>query len=206
MVRRGQKLACPPPPQPATLRFKKNSANILSSFQQLWREIETHFHQQRVAHRAQALSLSTLLCLGRHTVTGMLTTCGCEFQDWSAAYRTFSKDRLPIDDMFAVIGRAVLAELPSQAPLTVALDDSLLRKSGTRIPGVAWRRDPLGPHFQPNFVLAQRFLQLSASVPLSDRTFRMIPVAFCHAPTPTKPSPKASPEELQKYRVAARAM
>jgi len=206
MVRREQKLACPPPPQPATLRFKKNSANILSSFQQLWREIETHFHQQRVAHRAQALSLSTLLCLGRHTVTGMLTTCGCEFQDWSAAYRTFSKDRLPIDDMFAVIGRAVLAELPSQAPLTVALDDSLLRKSGTRIPGVAWRRDPLGPHFQPNFVLAQRFLQLSASVPLSDRTFRMIPVAFCHAPTPTKPSPKASPEELQKYRVAARAM
>jgi hypothetical protein len=55
-------------------------------------------------------------------------------------------------------------------------------------------------------VLGQRFLQLSASVPLSDRTFRLIPVAFCHAPTPSKPSSKASDEELQKYRSAARAM
>jgi len=136
----------------------------------------------------------------------MLTTCGCEFLDWGAAYRIFSQDRLPIDDLFAVIGRAVLAELPPQAPLTVALDDSLLRKSGTRLPGVAWRRDPLGPHFQTNFVLAQRCLQLSASIPLSDRAYRMVPIAFRHAPTPAKPSSKASPEELQQYRSAARAL
>jgi hypothetical protein len=203
---RGQELACPPPPQPATFRFKKNSAGILPSFQQLWREFEPSFRQQRVADRAKALSLSSLLCFGRHTVTGLLTTCGCEFLDWSAAYRIFSEDRLPIDDMFAVIRRAVLAEVPPQAPLTVALDDSLLRKSGTRTPGVAWRRDPLGPPFQPNFVRAQRFLQLSASLPLSDQAFRMTPIAFCHAPTPTKPSPKASPEELQKYRSAVRSM
>jgi DDE superfamily endonuclease len=206
MDRRGQKLAGPPPPQSASFRFKKNSANTLSCFRQLWREIETSFEQQRVADRAQTLSLSTLLCLGRHTVTGMLTTCGCAFQDWSAAYRLFSEDRIPIDDIFAVLRRAVLAELPPQAPLTVALDDSLLRKSGAHIPGVSWRRDPLGPHFQTNFVLGQRFLQLSASVPLSDRSFRLIPIAFCHAPTPTKPSPTAPDEELQKYRSAARAM
>jgi hypothetical protein len=136
----------------------------------------------------------------------MLTTCGCEFLDWGAAYRLFSQERLPIDDLFAVIGRAVLAELPPQAPLTVALDDSLLRKCGTRIPGVAWRRDPLGPHFQTNFVLAQRCLQLSASIPLSDRAYRMVPIAFRHAPTPAKPSPRASAEELQQYRSEARAL
>jgi len=134
----------------------------------------------------------------------MLTTCGCEFQDWSAAYRIFSHDRLPVEEMFAVIRRAVLAELPPQAPLSVALDDSLLRKSGIRIPGVAWRRDPLGPPFQTNLVRAQRFLQVSASIPLSAGSYRMVPIAFRHAPTPPKPRRTAPADATLEYRKAAR--
>lgn len=137
-------------------------------------------------------------------MTGLLTTCGQEFQDWSAPYRLFSCDRLPLAEIFAVIRRGVLAELPPQAPFSVAIDDSLLRKTGIRIPGVAWRRAPLGPHFQTSFVRAQRVLQFSAAVPLSDRAYRMVPVSFLHAPTPVKPSRKASPEERQQYRQAAR--
>ena len=204
MVRRGQESACPPPPSSTGPDSKKNSASILSSFQQLWRECGPAFAQQRLADRAQALSLSSLLCLGRHTVTGLLTTCGREFQDWSAEYRLFSRHRLPAADLFSVVRRGVLAELPPQAPLSVAIDDSLLRKSGTHIPGVAWRRDPLGPHFQTNFVRAQRVLQFSASVPLSSGAYRMVPICFLPAPTPPKPSVKASAEEIQKYRQAAR--
>ena len=137
-------------------------------------------------------------------MTGLLTTCGQEFQDWSAPYRLFCRDRLPIAEIFSAVRRGVLAELPAQAPLCVALDDSLLRKTGLRIPGVAWRRDPLGPHFQTNFVRAQRVLQLSASVPLSDHAYRMVPIAFVPAPTPAKPSRKASPEQWPQYRQTAR--
>jgi hypothetical protein len=137
-------------------------------------------------------------------VTGLLTTSGCEFQDWSAAYRLFSQNRLPIDDLFAVVRRAVVDQLPPRVPLCVAIDDSLLHKSGIRIPGVAWRRDPLGPPFQTNFVRAQRFLQLSAAVPLAERAYRMIPIAFCHAPTPPKPPRNASTELLRQHRQAAR--
>ena len=137
-------------------------------------------------------------------MTGLLTTCGREFDDWSAQYRLFSRDRLPAADIFAVIRRGVLAELPAQAPLCVAVDDTLLRKTGIRIPGVSWRRDPLGPRFQTNFVRAQRVLQLSASIPLTGGAYRMIPISFLHAPTPVKPSSKAPAEELQKYRQAAR--
>lgn len=136
-------------------------------------------------------------------MTGLLTTCGLEFQDWSAPYRLFSHERLPLAGIFSVIRRHVLAELPPQAPLSVAIDDSLLRKTGTRIPGVGWRRDPLGPKFQTNFVRAQRFLQFSAAVPLSGSAYRMVPISFCHAPTPVKPSPKASPEHWAEYRRAA---
>jgi hypothetical protein len=142
--------------------------------------------------------------LGRHTVTGLLTTCGLEFHDWSAEYRLFSRHRWPAAAVFAVIRRAVLAELPADAPFCVAIDDSLLHKTGVRIPGVAWRRDPLGPHFQTNFVRAQRVLQFSASVPLSNGADRMVPIAFQHAPTPTKPSRKASAGEWEHYHHAAR--
>lgn len=148
--------------------------------------------------------MSSLLCLGRHTVTGLLTTCGLEFQDWSAEYRLFSRQRWPAAAIFTVIRRAILAELPAQAPFSVAIDDSLLRKTGLRIPGVGWRRDPLGPRFQTNFVRAQRVLQFSAAVPLADGACRTIPIGFQHAPTPIKPSRKATDEEWQRYRQAAR--
>lgn len=148
--------------------------------------------------------MSSLLCLGRHTLTGLLTTGGQEFFDWSAAYRLFSQYRLPMPQIFSVIRRHLLALLPAAAPLHVAIDDSLLRKTGIRIPGVAWRRDPLGPRFQTNFVLAQRVLQLSADVPMAGGHHRMIPISFTHAPTPVKPSPTAPAEEQDAYRVAAR--
>jgi hypothetical protein len=148
--------------------------------------------------------LSSLLCLGRHTVTGLLTTCGQEFHDWSADYRLFSRHRLPTDSIFSVVRRAVLQQLPASAPLRVAIDDTLLRKTGIRIPGVAWRRDPLGPQFQTNFVRAQRVLQLSADVPLAGGHHRMIPISFLHAPTPAKPRSKASEQEKTDYRKAAR--
>lgn len=144
------------------------------------------------------------MCLGRHTVTGLLTTLGLEFHDWSAEYRLFSRQRLPVASIFGVIRRSVLAELPRSAPLSVAIDDSLLRKTGTRIAGVAWRRDPLGPPFQTNFVRAQRFLQFSAAVPLADHRCRMVPISFHHAPTPVRPRPKASEKERARYRQAAR--
>lgn len=144
-----------------------------------------------------------MLCLGRHTLTGLLTTCGQQFQDWSADYRLFSKQRLPTDAIFSVIRRAVLDQLSPQAPLCVALDDTLLRKSGTRIPGVAWRRDPLGPHFHTNFVRAQRFLQFSIDLALPAGHHRLVPILLVHAPTPVKPSSKASDQVKDQYRQAA---
>jgi len=106
--------------------------------------------------------------------------------------------------VFSVVRRAVAAELPAGAPYRVVLDDTLLRRAGNKTPGVAWRRDPLGPRFQTNFVKAQRFLQFSAAMPAKEG-YRMTPIAFLHTPTPQKPSKKASPEELAQYRKDAKA-
>ncbi|HTS70099.1 MAG TPA: transposase [Terriglobia bacterium] len=145
-----------------------------------------------------------MLCLGRHTVTGLLTTCGWQFRDWTSSYRLFSQSRLPLAHLFAVVRRAVVSELPPDAPVCAVLDDTLVRRAGLRTPGVAWRRDPLGPHFQTNFVRAQRFLQTSLVLPSSRGDRRVVPIAFRHAPTPPKPGKKAPAAEQAKYRVAVR--
>jgi hypothetical protein len=149
--------------------------------------------------------LSSLLCLGRHTITGMLTTSGSQFQDWSAAYRLFSQDRLPLGDIFAVVRRAISSHLPPTAPFRAFLDDSILRRSGLHTPGVAWRRDPLGPRFQTNFVRGQRFLQVSAAMTAPDGVYRLTPIAFVHTPTAVKPKANATEEQWTQYRADARS-
>ena len=205
MVRREQGTARPAPHQPPAFGSKKNSTGILAQLDQLWSQCFPDFHQRRLAQRAQTLSLSALLCLGRHTVTGLLTTCGAQFQDWSAAYRLFSRNRLPLDSLFSLIRRTVVAELPPHAPVCAVLDDTLVRRSGSRTPGVAWRRDPLGPRFQTNFVRAQRFLQTSLALPAPHGSHRLVPAAFLHVPTPAKPSKKATASQQKQYRHQARA-
>jgi hypothetical protein len=137
-------------------------------------------------------------------VTGLLTTSGSQFVDWTATYRLFSQHRIPMADIFAVVRRAIGAQLAPGQPFRAVLDDSLLRRAGLHTPGVAWRRDPLGPRFQTNFVRAQRFLQISAAMPGKDGRYRLAPIAFLHAPTPRKPKRKASAADLAQYRLEAR--
>ena len=137
-------------------------------------------------------------------MTGLLTTSCSQFQDWSAAYRVLSQQRLPVENIFSVVRRAVGSELRAGEPFRAALDDTLVRRSGLHTPGVGWRRDPLGPPFQTNFVRAQRFLQVSAALPAQDGNARMVPIAFLHTPTTPKPARKASTEQLAQYRAEAR--
>ena len=71
-----------------------------------------------------------MLGLGRHTVTGLRTTCGWQFRDWTSSYRLFSRPRLPLAELFAVVRRAVVSELAPGAPVRAVLDDTLLRRTG----------------------------------------------------------------------------
>lgn len=187
--------------------LKKNPINLLEAWEQLFEQTTPCFHQYRVWRRARELALSALACLGRRTVTGMLATNGRIHSDWTAAYRLFSRKRFDADEMFGVVRRAV-TELWSdkEQPLVVALDDSLLRRGGNKTHGVAWRWDPLGPKFQVNLVKAQRVVQISAAVPEHSppATVRMVPIDFCHAPTPKKPGPKASEAERQAHAKLAK--
>lgn len=140
-------------------------------------------------------------------MTGLLSTCGLQFEDWSAAYRLFSQQRVSTDNLFQGVRTAAAALVPETEPLCLSLDDSIFRKTGAKIHGVAWRRDPLGPKFHVNFVRAQRFLQFSMAVrtPEHPQAVRMIPIDFLHCPTPARPPKNASEQEQTQYRQARNA-
>jgi DDE superfamily endonuclease len=156
-------------------------------------------------NRVRAHLLAQLVCLGRHTLTGLLATNGQLQSDWSADYRLYSRQRIEPAELFSQVRRGVQRSLGSQEALTVAMDDSILRKSGRKIPGVGYRRDPLSPPFHVNLVRGMRFVQLSALSRQRDGFSRMIPIDFQQAPLPARPSPQASAEQQQAYKTALAA-
>ena len=174
-----------------------------TAFSRLVEQMHTAFSHPRVYERAKALIFSSLLCLGRHTITGLLSTCGQQFVDWSAAYRIFERRRFDPQRLFDVPLRATVAHLPAGQPVIAFLDDTLLHKSGRHVHGASWKRDPLGPPFSTNLVWSQRFLQISLALPeqplgVPGRA-RAIPVDFSHCPTARKPSAKASHETWDAF-------
>jgi hypothetical protein len=166
--------------------------------EQLFAGLAPAFASPQDFARARTHWLAGLLRLGRHTVTGALSTAGEQHQDWSAAYRALQ--RLPVEGVWRYVQQQTLAR--TKGAWVVALDDSCTRKSGRRIPGCAWRRDPLSPPFHVNFSWGQRVLQFSAAVPASDGSARLVPIDWCEAPLPAKPKRNASEAEQSAYREA----
>ena len=148
------------------------------------------------------MAVSSIVGLGRKTITGILCAGSQQFEDWSAAYRLFEKERVDRQALFAPARNAILERLGHDKPLTVLMDDTLIRKRGRKIYGTAWKRDPLGPQFCTNFVWGQRYLQMSAALPdhISPGQARGIPIDFIHAPSPVKPGKRASAEQWKEYR------
>jgi hypothetical protein len=156
-----------------------------------------------VADRLCRLAMGLLTGTGKRTITGMLSAAGREQHDWSADYRVFSHGRFQPSDMFGLVEDRLLEHLPPGQAVVAALDDTKCRKTGTKIPGVSYQRDPMSPPFHTNFIRAQRFVQLSLMMPLdanAPAAARGFPIRFRHAPPPARPGAKASPEDLAAYR------
>lgn len=156
-----------------------------------------------MSQRLQRHLLAQLVALGGHTITGLLSTTGRQQQDWAADYRMYSRKRIHPQALFDQVQSSLVESLPPGEPVVVAIDDTHLRKSGRKVSGAKYARDPMGPKFQVNFIWAQRFFQISmvAGDPAHART---IPVGWKHAPSPAKPRSDASEEEKKRYRQAAK--
>jgi hypothetical protein len=168
----------------------------------LWEQARNAFTQTRTWKQGKALGLGSLIHLGRATVTGLLTTLGQEQEDWTKSYRLFSASRFQSERLFQVVLEDLIRTLSPEQPLVVALDDTLIRKTGKTIYGGKWLRDSQGPPFQTNLVWGQRFVQVSLGLPHVPGAWRgrMIPFSFQHYPWPVKPGKKASEAEWKIYR------
>ena len=173
----------------------------MDAFDQLVAQAAGACAQSRAHQRLRAHLLAQLVCLGPHTITGLLRTLGEQFRDWSAAYRLYGRARFDPSDLFGIVRRDLEQGLAPDQPLVVALDDSILRKTGRKIPAAAWRVDPLGAPFQVSFVWAQRVLQMSALWPEGQEgAARAVPIDFALAPTPARPRRDADEAQWACYR------
>ncbi|MCG2587225.1 transposase [Rhodohalobacter sp. WB101] len=157
--------------------------------------------QPRTRRRARDLATGLLNCAGKRTISGLLCGAGRQFADWSAAYRLFSQQRVDPQRLLDVSLRQTIDMLPDDELIVAHLDDTLIRKTGRKIPGTKWRRDPLGPPFHTNFIWGQRFVQFSVACPDSEGSCRAraIPVTFTHAPSPVKPRKEAPAGQWEAY-------
>lgn len=83
----------------------------------------------------------------RRTVVGMLLGADLA-RCWphDRAHYFFARARWEADDLGLAVARlAVLLLVPPGAPLTVAVDDSLFRRSGRKVHGAAWQYDGSSP-------------------------------------------------------------
>jgi hypothetical protein len=161
--------------------------------------MEIDSREEKHMYRFSQHILSHLVCLGRHTLTNLITTGGRQFRDWSGEYRLYSQERVDCQSVFGQIIKEVQTLNAGKKLIMTALDDSLLHKTGKKIPGVKFARDPMGPPFQVNFIRGQRVIQMSAAVSADDQV-RMIPVMFGDASTPLKPRKDAAGEEWAQYK------
>lgn len=165
------------------------------------------FSQERVSRRAIGLALGLFLTLGRKNITRWLSACGLDQIDWSAFYRFFSRRLWSPRVLFRpIIARATkLLLLKGEAIIAVAYDDSLVKKTGKRIKGASWQRDPLSPHFSCNFVWGMRYLQASLLMPLYNYNKttppRALPIQFEQLPKFKRPSKRAREEDWSQYHL-----
>jgi len=182
---------------------------LIEEFDNLFNECSLAFKQSRSAIRTHSLAYGLLNCLGKHTVTGMLTSSGQQFVDWSTAYRLFQGNGINVDYLFSVVRKILIEnELNEDDKIYAHMDDTLLKKSGKKITGTSWKRDPLGPPFHTNFIWGQRFLQLSISLPEKPghSRSRAIPVDFHHCPSLKKPKKTAPKEDWNNYKKEKKKM
>lgn len=84
-----------------------------------------------------------LVCIGKHTVTGVMRAAGVAEHDVSGFHRFFSRGAWEAQDVGFVVLRLALRLVPSDTPVAMTLDDTLARHTGKHISSAGMHRDPL---------------------------------------------------------------
>lgn len=157
--------------------------------------------QSRTLNRALFLSISLICALGRKTITRAISAGGKDQVDWTMFYRFFSRSPWNPRDLFNPILKEALSLIDDDV-IAIGFDDTLIKKTGKKIPGMSWQRDPSGPKFLTQFAWGARYLQGSLLLPLYNKNnlpCRAIPVSFSQLVYIKKPSKFAPKFEHEFY-------
>lgn len=170
-----------------------------------WKEV---FPREVTRRRAIEHAIAMPCVMGRRTITRTLCALGRTEHDWSADYKMFSRSPWESDGLWEPVMDHYLERFP-KGPITAAIDDTNLKKTGRKIATAGWLRDPLSPPFHVNFMYGLRFLHVSllfGHYQEGEYPPRGIPVRFQEAPVLKlktrlkKPGKKATEEEQKAYR------
>jgi hypothetical protein len=177
--------------------------DIVLSLLERWKPA---FAQQRSAQRAIAQALATASVIGRRTIARSLIARGRGDGPWDADYKLLSRSVWDAQQLFVPIFDDAIA-MTGDELIVIGGDDTRLGKTGRRVAGAGWGRDPLSPPFWMNLQWGLRFLHASLLVPVHEQAAvaaRAVPVWFELVAPPRKPSYRATPDEWAAYRAAKR--
>lgn len=162
------------------------------------------FKRKESREKVEDFALGMLCCEGRKTITGGILRRGKGQESWSREFRLMSDAGCREDEMWEPSIDLAVGLNPPAHPFYAAQDDTRLKKTGKRIPGVAYGRDPLSPAFHTNLTLGQRFLgtSLMARGNGEGRPWRSIPVGFKHSPAVKAPKGMKGKEKEQHLKEA----
>ncbi|MGW3571648.1 transposase [Streptomyces sp. NPDC000941] len=173
-----------------------------------WTARVSHFWDHRVGERGRScftaptfrtfcvLPTGLIAQTRRRTVCGMLLGTGLE-RVWHHArrHRLFSTARWSADEVGLALAGLVMAPLlPHRAPLQVAVDDTLSKRSGKKVFGAAWQHDGAarGPH-PAGFGNCRVIAGIVVTVPF-----------LTQAGVPAGPGPPMAPQAHRKDRPGPR--
>lgn len=182
-------------------------------FERLRQTLQTHWLHVFPSWRSHALAVEFALNLltsdaDVKTIASVLQATGKGDENHKPWYELFSDSPWNADDLFQpVIAQSATVSLKDvhdpQPWLSIAIDDTLARKTSSRIPGVTTARDPMSLPFHVNLVRGLRVIQASAIIPhyrTHDLPARAYPVASRIAPPVKKPGKKATDQEVATWK------
>lgn len=181
---------------------------LLDSFDALFSAFRPYFKSSETFERGRSLAFCSAFTYGRRTISRLICSKNEQHNDWSADYKFFSLREWNAADLFV----EVLKECDEHSywpagDVLVALDETLRKKTGKKIPGVATLRDPMSLPYHVNLTPGLRYLQAACIITPDNKVEynRAIPIYFQEAAPAKKPKRNASDAEKEHYKKEQKA-
>jgi hypothetical protein len=176
---------------------------LIQEFNNLFDKLRPYFRQERSFERARAMVYGQLTTYGRRTISRIICSKDDHHKDWSADYKLFSRCEWSAESLFfEVLKEGTSHSHWDQDAIVIAMDDTVIKKSGKKIAPVRTLRDPMSLPYHVNLMKAIRFIQASLIIAPEGKIElgRAIPVHFEEAAPARKPRKNESEQAKAQYK------